>query len=928
MFVRQEALYSPKYPTKEGVYMAGKEKLPILTDIINLDILQNLQDGFADAFELPSVISDIDGRPITRQSRFTGFCKLVRSSDEGRRRCEKFDSKLFAEIKEKNEIYIRRGCTFPNLITVAVPIFIGDTHYANFTVGQLVSGQLDVDTVKKFAREIGIDERLLAEAAEQLIPMEESLLENSQRFLKTVALQIEALGTRVLENKKLRAENLDKDRKLRFVEGEYEDLLNNFNEGYLHTNLNGDIVEANETIAEMLGYTHEELIDMNMLSLYGKPEERQALLDRLAKEKKIFNFELKLKKKSGNVLWTSSNVSAIEDMQGNFAGTKSLVRDITGEKETEKAMIAERKKYEAEILKARDEAEKNKNDLHIRNRQNKLNNERLESLLRVAHYQTGTVQELLDYVLDEAIKLTNSKIGYIYYYDEIKRQFILNTWSKDVMRECEVVQPSNVYSLDSTGCWGEAVRQRRPILINDYAAPNEMKRGIPEGHVMLKKFLTIPVIIGDEIVAVAGVANKDEDYDDTDIRQLSLLMDSAWKITERFRLIEDLKIAKNKAEESSKLKTVFLNNMSHEIRTPMNGIIGFSQFLNKPGITDENRNSYIKIIQNNSKKLLRIIEDILEVSDLQSIKKISNRNIVCLNDFLLSMYSRFEIQAKDNKTPIYIHNDISDKASTIYTDSGMLEKILDRLLDNAVKFTRVGNIDIGAKLRQGEGQSELEVYIKDTGIGIREESLDKVFDNFMQEETELTEIPGGLGIGLSIAKGYTELLGGKIEVESVKGEGSVFSVILPYSPVYGEAEGSKEPDKSDTPVILVAEDEEVNYLYIQTLIEDFCESNCRIIRAKNGLEAIEACKKNPPPSVVLMDMSMPKMDGYEATKIIKELNPNIPVIAQTAYVTSDERDSAFESGCDDLISKPIQLEQITDIIKMYFLKPESREEEA
>jgi len=189
-----------------------------------------------------------------------------------------------------------------------------------------------------------------------------------------------------------------------------------------------------------------------------------------------------------------------------------------------------------------------------------LSNERLESLLRISQLSTNKIQELLDFALDEAIKLTNSKIGYIYFYNEHTRQFTLNTWSKDVMQECKVANPQTVYDLDKTGVWGEAVRQRKPIIMNDFQSDDPLKKGVPEGHVSLVRFLTIPVFINNEIVAVAGVANKTDDYNNYDVRQLTLLLDNVWKVSEHIRLIEELGHAKEKAEENELLLNLLLKH--------------------------------------------------------------------------------------------------------------------------------------------------------------------------------------------------------------------------------------------------------------------------------------------------------------------------------------------------------------------------------
>jgi len=208
--------------------------------------------------------------------------------------------------------------------------------------------------------------------------------------------------------------------------------------------------------------------------------------------------------------------------------------------------ITEQKNIENKIIQSKEEAE--------------LYNERLESLLRVSQFPTNSIQELLDFSLSEVINLTESKIGYIYFYNETTKQFTLNTWSKEVMPNCSVVNPQSVYDLDKTGCWGEAVRQRKPIILNDYQSENPIKKGTPEGHIKLTKFLTIPVIFDDKIVAVAGVANKETNYNNSDVRQLTLLMDNVWKISDRIQLISKLKTAVEKAEESEHKFRSYIEN--------------------------------------------------------------------------------------------------------------------------------------------------------------------------------------------------------------------------------------------------------------------------------------------------------------------------------------------------------------------------------
>ena len=380
---------------------------------------------------------------------------------------------------------------------------------------------------------------------------------------------------------------------------------------------------------------------------------------------------------------------------------------------------------------------------------------------------------------------------------------------------------------------------------------------------------------------------------------------------------EELIIAKERAEESDDLKTEFINNMSHEIRTPMNGILGFSSILSKPNLSETKKKHYINIIQNSGNQLMRIITDILEISKLGTKQVVAIKKEVCINDVLLENFTIFDIKAKENKTPLYLKNGLKDIDSTILTDESKLNKILSNLIENALKFTNEGYIEFG----YNKVDNNLEFYVKDTGIGIKPENLESIFVRFSQEEKGLSDNVGGLGLGLSISKENAELLGGKITLTSEKGKGSTFFFTIPYKqanikPITTENSAEIIAKKQYEYTILIAEDEEVNYLFLDILLEDY-EVNLKTIHAKHGKEAIDICRKNKNIDIVLMDMKMPIMNGFDATKLIKQFCPDLPIIAQTAYSTSEEKKLIFEAGCDDFISKPIGEEMLKDIIYKY-----------
>lgn len=374
--------------------------------------------------------------------------------------------------------------------------------------------------------------------------------------------------------------------------------------------------------------------------------------------------------------------------------------------------------------------------------------------------------------------------------------------------------------------------------------------------------------------------------------------------------------SKEKAEESNRLKTEFLNNMSHEIRTPMNGILGFSQFLSDENLPIAKRNYFIKIIQNSGNQLLRVIDDILEISRLETKQVKVIEKPVCLNDLLMELFSVFDLKAKENQIPLYIKTELSDEQSTIYTDKSKLNKIISNLLENSFKYTNKGSINFGYKLIN----NNIEIFVKDTGIGINIEKQKIIFERFLQENEETSRASGGLGLGLSIAKENTELLGGEISVNSIKWKGSTFTVSIPYKPVntnfkmHNFNENNNNIKEKLKYTILIAEDEEMNYLFLEILVSKIFNQNCNILHVIDGVEAVKLCKEKAAIDLILMDINMPKMNGLEATKKIREFSPNLPIIAQTAYSSIEDKEKAVSAGCNGFISKPINKEELKTII--------------
>ena len=393
-------------------------------------------------------------------------------------------------------------------------------------------------------------------------------------------------------------------------------------------------------------------------------------------------------------------------------------------------------------------------------------------------------------------------------------------------------------------------------------------------------------------------------------------------ITERKKVHQELIYAKEKAEESDRLKSAFLANMSHELRTPLNAIIGFSNIM-VDDARDEDLMSNSRIILNSGQHLLSLVEDIFDTAMIETGQIKINLEIVdiisVLNEVRDIIYGE-SLREKKNRIELILNLNTAADHKYILTDSRKIKQVLINLLRNALKFTDEGYIEFGFYGINDAGKNYLKFYVKDTGIGIDRKHHDIIFNKFRQIDDTHTRKFGGMGIGLSIAKKIVELLGGEIWVESEPGKGSVFFFTVPFSneDIQNENKTStagrlKENDYSGK-TILIAEDEPTSYELFRLI---FTKLNIKVIWAKNGIEVVNLCENNPSISLVLMDIKMPSLNGYEATKRIKNKRPDLPVIAQTAYATLDDKEEALNSGCDAYLSKPIQIKQLMEIIKKY-----------
>jgi signal transduction histidine kinase len=371
--------------------------------------------------------------------------------------------------------------------------------------------------------------------------------------------------------------------------------------------------------------------------------------------------------------------------------------------------------------------------------------------------------------------------------------------------------------------------------------------------------------------------------------------------------------AEQKAINSDKLKTAFLQNISHEIRTPMNSIVGFSELLRDKMISEKEKEQYLELISKSSDQLLNIVNEVLDISLIETGNITLNKKKAQLNDQLNDIYLSYKSLVHP-EISFSLTKGLDDQESLILTDITKLRQIISNLLSNAIKFTEKGHISFGYSLRE----KELEFFVEDTGIGIDPDFHEQIFDRFRKIGQESIRLYEGVGLGLAICKGNIDLFNGKIWIYSEPGKGSKFFFTIPYEPVYrDDLSKIKIPEKYkdlSKLTILVAEDDEINYLYIK---EIFKGTGVDLLHAVNGMEAVEICRSNSKIDMVLIDIKMPVMNGYEAIKKIREFRLDLPIIAQTAFALSNEMVKAFNAGSNDYISKPFRKDQLLALVSKY-----------
>lgn len=379
---------------------------------------------------------------------------------------------------------------------------------------------------------------------------------------------------------------------------------------------------------------------------------------------------------------------------------------------------------------------------------------------------------------------------------------------------------------------------------------------------------------------------------------------------------KELVNAKLKAEESDRLKSSFLANLSHEIRTPMNAINGFTDLMMTTQLSDDERMEYLKVIDKSGKSLVSIIDDLIEMSKIDSNQITPNYTSLNLESFLLEVFETINITiAKTKNVTLELKKPNHPAEYNIFTDETKLKQIIINLVTNGIKYTEKGIVSFGYEIH--ENSKSIIFNITDTGLGITEENQKFIFDRFKRVDSDLAIQEGGLGLGLAITKAYVELLKGTITLKSEVGIGSEFSFTIPLEynvneHIIVQTITDSAPKKDSNLTLLIAEDDNINFLLFQKIMS---LKNYTILRAVNGQEAVSICFENPNIDLVLMDIKMPIMTGFQALELIRPLRPNLPIIAQTAYASTEDQERIYAAGFTGYITKPLQKERLFELIE-------------
>ncbi|MBU4415287.1 MAG: GAF domain-containing protein [Proteobacteria bacterium] len=543
----------------------------------------------------------------------------------------------------------------------------------------------------------------------------------------------------------------------------------------------------------------------------------------------------------------------------------------------------------------------------------RLNESRIKILLKLNQMADASLQEIKDFSLEAAVKLTKSKIGYIAFMNDDETILTMHSWSKNTVKQCDISDKPLTYPMETMGLWGEAVRQRKAIITNNYSSPNPFKKGLPKGHIKIIRHMNVPVFEDNRIVIVAGIGNKQNDYDESDVRQLTLLMQDMWSLIQRKQAEKEKKKIEVQLLQAQKIETIgtLVGGIAHNFNNLLMGVQGYTSLMLFE--TDPTNPNYARL--KNIEKMVK--SRLILTQQLLGYARKGQDKIKPL-DLNLLVEETSETFGKTRKE-FTIHRELADDLYTIEADQGQIEQVLLNLYVNAadampeggdltLKTINSSHKNIKGKHYDSKPDNYVMLSVTDTGTGMDKFTMKRIFEPFFTTKNQRT------GIGLASVYGIIKAHNGYIDVDSKKGHGTTFKVYLPASEIKIQkvVKISEELIKG-TGTVLMVDDEEVILEVGREMLEAI---GYKVLTAIDGKEAIEIYKKNMDKiDIVLLDMIMPTMGGGKVFDIIKKINPNAKVLLISGYSLDNQVAEILNRGCDGFIQKPFDLNELSGKIR-------------
>ncbi len=942
-----------------------------LEEIIDIPLFQTLQEKLNLIYSFPSAIIDNDGKVLTSVAWQDVCIKFHRVHPECEKECIKSDIYILEHLQEANPA-VSYKCPH-GLIDNATPIIIDGKHLGNFFTGQFFLEKPDLSYFKTQAAKYGFKEGEYLEAVEKVPIWTKEKLDLYLDFIKGFIDIIANIGVKNLNE-------FVTNKALKESEERYRILNEQSPIAIEHYNKEGLLIDVNPACLNLFGVKDiKEVLHFNLFEDPNLSEEIkiklnnkenvhfQAMFDfEKVKELKLYNTT-----KSGTA-WLNTTISILTDNDGGLKGYLVYITDITEQKNADEKANRLGKYYKAIIEKATDSVillDAIGNFKYVSPNALKIFGYEETEFLSYNPAEL-THPDDLEMVLSELKKLLQDNTYIFTLQYRFKAKNDTWKWVETTFRNLLADENVNSIVLNSHDITERKIGEEEILKAKEKSEDSEMQQkallenaifpisivrmngviifyndatrklfGIKEyqsKNLSMLDFWRYPEqrkALVDELTENGFVINFEAEAKTTDKEYKTILVSSRLitfnreqvifstynDITERKLLENSLRKAKIKAEESDRLKSAFLANMSHEIRTPMNGILGFTELLKEPHLADDKQSDYIDIIEKSGHRLLNLINNIIDLSKIESGQMKVNLSDVNLNEILEFALNFFLPEAAKKNIKLHLKNTLAEKEIIFTSDKEKLFGIFTNLVKNAIKFTERGSIEIGYNIKE----SFFIFYIKDTGIGIPIDRQKAVFERFTHADIENKKAFQGAGLGLSIAKAYVEMLGGKLWVESKLEKGSTFYFTLPYNPIKEKASVVTETIilNQVTDIItkkikiLIAEDDDTSFILLNTKLKSL---DIAIIRAKNGRDAIETVKNNSDIDLILMDIKMPIIDGYQATKEIRTFNTDVVIIAQTAFALMGDKEKAIDVGCNNYITKPIDIDLLLALIHKYF----------